>query len=148
MNTQLPLLWEHFVKEWDNHKYAPNFPLFFLLLICVRVTKSKAVKSSQRSRYLFLFGVFLRSIQFLTVIGFTLDSLYTLLDKSLVIAEAALDGTIFSMFSSIYIHTEFSPNGTTESAILLRNIILLYSALVVVSRRVNPFRYFSSRLND
>jgi hypothetical protein len=56
---------------------------------------------SRRSRFLFLFGIFVRSVQFLNTIGFRLEDLYSALDKTLVIAEKALDGIYYIICNNL-----------------------------------------------
>lgn len=48
----------------------------------------------KRARFLFLLGIFIRSIQFLSAVGFTLETLYDAFDRTVLVAEEALKGIL------------------------------------------------------
>lgn len=107
-------------------------------------SKSKLVVQ-KRARFLFLFGSFIRSIQFLTAIGFSMDMMYDVFDRTLLVASQALEGILNIYFHVIMFMSmtfkDFNADGSIESEFLLRSIIMLQSGIIIVARRINPFRY-------
>ena len=114
LNAQIPPIWNLFLDEWkkDDYQYVQDrsnllhylTSLLFLLLL-FHSGSSAAVR--KRARFLYLFATFIRSIQFLTTVGYTMDVLYDLFDRTLLVAKQALKGiqidlyVVFTIFTNI-----------------------------------------------
>eukprot|EP00026_Physarum_polycephalum_P000267 Phypoly_transcript_00267.p1 GENE.Phypoly_transcript_00267~~Phypoly_transcript_00267.p1 ORF type:complete len:1771 (+),score=197.13 Phypoly_transcript_00267:290-5314(+) len=109
LNAQIPTIWVLFLDEWANKCYHKS-----------------AYKVARQARFLFLFATFIRSIQFLTTVGYTMSVLYDVFDRTILVAKQALEN--------------FEPDESEESESLLRSIIMFHSAIIVIARRINPFR--------